>query len=60
MATVVAKHGMPRKLISDCDPRFVSHFWRELISVLGCDNALSTAYHPQTDGQTERMHHSVE
>ena len=50
MATVVAKHGMPHKLISDCDPHFVSHFWHELMLVLGGNHALLMAYHPQMDG----------
>ena len=54
LSTIVAKHGMPKKLISDRDPRFVARFWRSLVSALGCDHSLSTAYHPETDGQTER------
>ena len=60
LATVVARHGMPRRLISDRDPRFTSRFWKALTGVMGCKLNMSTAYHPQTDGQTERFHRSVE
>ena len=60
LATVVAQHGMPRRLISDCDPRFTSRFWKALTGVMGCKLNMSTAYHPQTDEQTERFYHSIE
>lgn len=51
---------MPVKIISDRDPRFQSAFWQNLNKQLDCRVALSTAYHPQTDGLTERYHRSVE
>jgi len=45
--------GLPRKVISDRGPQFVSRFMKELCSRLGIERNPSTAYHPQTDGQTE-------
>ena len=48
-------HGLPEAIISDRDPRFTASFWRELFSLLGTRLVMSTADHPQTDGQTERV-----
>jgi transposase InsO family protein len=45
--------GPPLTLVSDRGPQFVSAFWREFTDILGIKLKLSTAYHPQTDGQTE-------
>ena len=47
---MIARHGVPERVISDRDPCFVSSFWRALMGVLGAEVAMSTAYHPQTDG----------
>ena len=47
--------GLPKHIISDRDPRFTSAFAREMCKALGIQQNLSTAFHPRTDGQTERM-----
>jgi transposase InsO family protein len=52
--------GMPKELITDRDPRFTGKFFTELCRLLGVKQCLSTAYHPQTDGQTERMNRVLE
>ncbi|GKB46948.1 putative reverse transcriptase domain-containing protein [Tanacetum coccineum] len=51
---VVTKHGIPVSIIYDRDPRFTSNFWKSLQKALGTSLDMSTAYHPQTDGQSER------
>ncbi|GKA64471.1 putative reverse transcriptase domain-containing protein [Tanacetum coccineum] len=51
---VVMRHGIPVSIICDHDPRFASNFWRSLQKALGTNLDMSTAYHPQTDGQSER------
>ena len=48
-------HGLPRSIISDRDSRFTSATWQEFLAVLGITPRMSTAFHPQTDGQTERV-----
>jgi hypothetical protein len=60
MATVFANHGLPKNFVSDRDPRFTSEFFREVCRVLHIEQKLSTAFHPQTDGQTERMNRYLE
>jgi transposase InsO family protein len=55
----ICKYGVPNKIISDRDAKFTSNFWKSLIKVLQCKLALSTAYHPQTDGLSERFHRSI-
>ncbi|KAG4040257.1 hypothetical protein PC123_g24201 [Phytophthora cactorum] len=48
-------HGMPLDIVSDRDPRFTARFWQEVVTLLGTQLSMSTADHPQTDGQTERV-----
>ncbi|GJP73241.1 hypothetical protein CLOP_g3985 [Closterium sp. NIES-67] len=57
---IISQHGIPTTLISDRDPKFTSKFWKELMSLLGTKLAMSSAYHPQTDRQTERLNLIVE
>nr|GFB93898.1 putative reverse transcriptase domain-containing protein [Tanacetum cinerariifolium] len=57
---VVMRHGIPVLIISDHDPRFVSNFWRSLQNALGTRLDMSTAYHPETDGQSERTIQTLE
>jgi transposase InsO family protein len=52
--------GLPRKLISDRDPRFISDFWQTLYRVVGTKLSISTSYHPHTYGQTERVNQTWE
>ena len=57
---VFCKHGVPHGLISDRDPRWNSQVFQALMKLLDVKHAMSTAHHPQTDGQTERMNRIVE
>jgi hypothetical protein len=57
---IVRLHGVPEAILSDRDPRFTAHFWRAFWSQLGTTLTMSTAYHPQTDGQTERANRTLE
>jgi len=56
----VKLHGVPSSIISDRDPRFTSRFWKSLQEALGSKCRLSSAYHPQTDCQSERTIQSLE
>jgi len=52
-------HGVPRKILSDRGLQFTSKFMEEFMKALGTKRQLSTAYHPQTDGQTERINQEI-
>ncbi|GJV72044.1 putative reverse transcriptase domain-containing protein [Tanacetum coccineum] len=57
---VVTRHGIPLSIIYDRDPRFASNFWRSLQNALGTSLDMSTAYHSQTYGQSERTIQTLE
>nr|GEZ16004.1 putative reverse transcriptase domain-containing protein [Tanacetum cinerariifolium] len=57
---VVTRHGIPVSIISDRDARFASNFWRSLQNALGTRLDMSIAYHPKTDGQSERTIQTLE
>lgn len=60
LSHVLPQHGLPDSIVSDRGTKFVSKFWRHLTDRLGIKLNLSTAYHPQTDGQTERVNQVLE
>ena len=60
MQYIFKLHGMPATIVSDREPVFTSHFWQELMRLQGVQLAMSTTYHPQTDGQTEVVNKSLE
>jgi len=55
MSQIVQLHGLPETIVSDRDPKFTSKFWTETHRLLGIKLARSTAFHPQTNGASERM-----
>lgn len=57
---ITANHGIPEEIISDRDKLWTSNFWKSLMAQLGVYHKLSTAYHPETNGQTERMNRTIE
>ena len=57
--TVIKHHGWPSVVISDRDPRFDSEFWRAVLDGSGTQLRMSTPYHPETDGQTERANRTL-
>lgn len=58
--TIFRHHGLPEVIISDRDPKFTSKFWASLFKTLGTRLNMSTARHPQTDGQSERTNRTLE
>uniref|UniRef100_A0AAV1USB5 Integrase catalytic domain-containing protein n=1 Tax=Peronospora matthiolae TaxID=2874970 RepID=A0AAV1USB5_9STRA len=59
MDRVFRQHGLPVAIVSDRDPRFTGKFWKSVFKVLGTRLDMSTADHPQTDGQTERVNRVI-
>ncbi|GKD96722.1 putative reverse transcriptase domain-containing protein [Tanacetum coccineum] len=57
---IVSRHGVPISIISDRDSHFTSRFWQSLQKALGTQLDMSTAYHPETDGQSERTIQTLE
>jgi hypothetical protein len=56
---IVRLHGLPKSIVSDRDPKFTSRWWREVHHLLGAKLLMSTSFHPQTDGTTERVNRSI-
>src|SRR6185369_6007198 len=57
---IVSLHGVPKRIVSDRGTQFTSRFWKALHEALGTHLSFSTAYHPQTGGQTERVNQILE
>ena len=60
MTRIFPFYGIPKRIISDQDPRFTAQFIQQLCITLRISQNLSTAYHPQMDGQSERANQQVE
>jgi transposase InsO family protein len=57
---LINNHGLSKKFITDRDKLFTSKFWETLTAELRINHKMSTAYHPQTDGQSKQMNQTVE
>lgn len=60
VAEIIRLHGPPKVIVIDRDPRFMNSFWKEIHRLQGTTLSMSTAYHPQTDGQSEALNKCVE
>jgi len=56
---IVRLHGFPTSIVSDRDPVFTGHVWRDLFKQAGVQLRMSTAFHPQTDGQSEAVNKTI-
>ena len=60
MERIVCLHGVPKKIVSNRGTQFTSQFWQKVHRSLGTKLNFSSAYHPQTDGQTKRINQILE
>jgi transposase InsO family protein len=60
MDNVFKLHSLPEIIVSDNDPIFTSRFWKELFSLIGTELCMSSAYHPKTNGQSQRVNQCLE
>lgn len=60
MDNIFKLHGLPKVIVTDRDPIFTSSIWQSMFKSLRVELHLSSAYHPQTDGQTERVNQCLE
>uniref|UniRef100_A0A671YIT6 Gypsy retrotransposon integrase-like protein 1 n=1 Tax=Sparus aurata TaxID=8175 RepID=A0A671YIT6_SPAAU len=60
MTNVFKVHGFPKDIVSDRGPQFVSRFWREFCRLIGAKASLTSGYHPEANGQTERLNQQLE
>jgi transposase InsO family protein len=60
IAHMLCLHGVPKMIISDRGPQFIARFWEHLHASIGTHLIHSSAYHPQTDGQIERVNQILE
>lgn len=60
MHNVFRIHGFPRDIVSDRGPQFISRFWKEFCSLIGATVSLTSGYHPESNGQTERLNQELE
>jgi hypothetical protein len=60
MREIFKIHGVPKKIVSDRDPKFTSKFWKVLFKGFGTHMNFITTYHPKSDGKTERVNQVIE
>lgn len=60
MMQVFRTHGFPKDIVSDRGPQFISRFWKEFCKLIGAPVSLTSGYHPESNGQTERLNQELE